>query len=55
VFGLRDRVIAAGIDAGETSDGSPGPNVEMRVDDSDGYVLVIARPRPNQADGKQHA
>jgi catechol 2,3-dioxygenase-like lactoylglutathione lyase family enzyme len=40
---LRDRLLAAGIDAGEIEDGSPGPREEMRVADPDGYVLMIAQ------------
>jgi catechol 2,3-dioxygenase-like lactoylglutathione lyase family enzyme len=39
---LRARLLAAGIDAGEIEDGSPGPREEMRVIDPDGYVLMIA-------------
>ena len=41
--GLRERLLAAGIDAGEILDGSPGPEAEMRVVDRDGYVLMIAQ------------
>jgi catechol 2,3-dioxygenase-like lactoylglutathione lyase family enzyme len=40
---LRDQLLAAGIDAGEINDGSPGPREEMRVTDPDGYVLMIAQ------------
>jgi catechol 2,3-dioxygenase-like lactoylglutathione lyase family enzyme len=40
---LRDQLLAAGIDAGEIEDGSPGPREEMRVTDPDGYVLMIAQ------------
>jgi len=40
---LRDQLIAAGIDAGQIEDGSPGPSEEMRVTDPDGYVLMIAQ------------
>jgi ketosteroid isomerase-like protein/catechol 2,3-dioxygenase-like lactoylglutathione lyase family enzyme len=43
LFGLRDRLLAAGIEAGEIHDGRPGPAVEMRLVDPDGYVLVIAQ------------
>lgn len=43
LFGLRERLIAAGIDAGEITDGRPGPNQEMRLEDPDGYVLMIAQ------------
>jgi ketosteroid isomerase-like protein/catechol 2,3-dioxygenase-like lactoylglutathione lyase family enzyme len=41
--GLRARLLAAGIKAGEIEDGSPGPSEEMRVLDPDGYVLMIAQ------------
>ncbi|MBN9622991.1 MAG: nuclear transport factor 2 family protein [Actinobacteria bacterium] len=41
--GLRERLLAAGIEAGEIEDGSPGPSEEMRVLDPDGYVLMIAQ------------
>ncbi len=40
---LRDQLLAAGIDAGEIKDGTPGPREEMRVTDPDGYVLMIAQ------------
>jgi catechol 2,3-dioxygenase-like lactoylglutathione lyase family enzyme len=40
---LRDQLLAAGIDAGQIEDGSPGPREEMRVTDPDGYVLMIAQ------------
>jgi ketosteroid isomerase-like protein/catechol 2,3-dioxygenase-like lactoylglutathione lyase family enzyme len=43
LFGLRDRLIAAGVDAGEITDGRPGPNAEMRLEDPDGYVLMVAQ------------
>lgn len=43
LFGLRERLIAADIDAGEITDGRPGPNAEMRVADPDGYVLMVAQ------------
>ena len=45
---LRDRLSAAGIDAGEIVDGRPGPAVEMRVEDPDGYVLMIAQTEPDE-------
>jgi ketosteroid isomerase-like protein len=32
LFGLRDRLIAAGIQAGEIVNGAPGPNAEMRLE-----------------------
>jgi ketosteroid isomerase-like protein len=40
---LRDQLLAAGIDAGEIEDGSPGPRQEMRLIDPDGYELMIAQ------------
>ncbi|MGA2008603.1 MAG: VOC family protein [Solirubrobacteraceae bacterium] len=40
---LRDQLLAAGIDASEINDGSPGPREEIRVTDPDGYVLMIAQ------------
>jgi ketosteroid isomerase-like protein len=43
LFGLRERLIAAGIDAGEIVDGRPGPSAEMRLQDPDGYVLMVAQ------------
>ena len=42
LFGLRERLVAAGVDAGEIVDGRPGPSAEMRVVDPDGYVLMVA-------------
>lgn len=41
--GLRDHLVAHGVAAGEIVDGSPGPRNEMRVEDPDGYVLMIAQ------------
>jgi ketosteroid isomerase-like protein/catechol 2,3-dioxygenase-like lactoylglutathione lyase family enzyme len=43
LFGLRERLITTGIDAGEIVNGASGPNAEMRVKDPDGYVLMIAQ------------
>jgi hypothetical protein len=40
---LRGRLVAAGIEAGEIEDGTPGPTEEMRVIDPDGYALMIAQ------------
>lgn len=51
LFGLRERLIAAGIDAGEITDGRPGPNAEMRLEDPDGYVLMVAQLDVAPADG----
>lgn len=43
---LRDRLRSAGMHAGEIADGSPGPRRELRVDDPDGYCLMIAETEP---------
>jgi hypothetical protein len=43
LFGLRERLIATGIQAGEIVNWAPGPNAEMRVTDPDGYVLMVAQ------------
>ena len=43
LFGLRERLMAAGVEAGEIMDGRPGPNAEMRLEDPDGYVLIVAQ------------
>jgi len=40
---LRDQLLAAGIEAGEIQDGTPGPKQEMRLVDPDGYVLMVAQ------------
>jgi Glyoxalase-like domain len=40
---LRERLLAAGVSAGEIVDGSPGPRKEMRVADPDGYCLMVAQ------------
>lgn len=40
---LRGQLLAAGIEAGEIVDGSPGPAEEMRIVDPDGYVSMVAR------------
>ena len=41
--GLREQILAAGIDVGEIVDGTPGPRQEMRLTDPDGYVLMVAQ------------
>jgi len=43
---LRGQLVAAGIDAGEIEDGTPGPREEMELRDPDGYVLKIAQIEP---------
>jgi catechol 2,3-dioxygenase-like lactoylglutathione lyase family enzyme len=48
LFGLRDRLVAASVDAGEIRDGTPGPKMEMRLEDPDGYVLMIAQSEDEQ-------
>ena len=40
---LRGHLISRGVPAGEIRDGTPGPRQEMRVEDPDGYVLMIAQ------------
>lgn len=40
---LREQLLAAGIEAGQIEDGSPGPRQEMQVADPDGYVLMVAQ------------
>ena len=40
--GLREHLRANGAVPSEIVDGSPGPSAEMRVDDPDGYCLMIA-------------
>ncbi len=52
---LRERLLGAGIDAGEIEDGTPGPRQQMQLTDPDGYVLMVAqtepqdKPRPDTA------
>jgi hypothetical protein len=40
---LRDHLVAAGAGPGQIVDGSPGPREELRIDDPDGYRLMIAQ------------
>jgi predicted enzyme related to lactoylglutathione lyase len=40
--GLRERLIANGVAAREITTGGPGPDRQMRVDDPDGYCLIVA-------------
>ena len=47
--GLREQILAAGIDVGEIVDGTPGPRHEMRLTDPDGYVLMVAQVEPSDA------
>jgi uncharacterized glyoxalase superfamily protein PhnB len=46
---LREQMLAAGIDVGAITDGTPGPRQEMRLTDPDGYVLMVAQVEPSQA------
>jgi hypothetical protein len=46
LFALRERLVADFIDFGEIVDGSPGPSAEMRLEDPDGYILMIAQIEP---------
>jgi predicted lactoylglutathione lyase len=41
--GLREHLVANGVEAGAIVDGTPGPREEMRVNDPDGYCLMIAQ------------
>lgn len=41
--GLRDHLVAHGLQPSEIVDGAPGPREEMRVDDPDGYCLMVAQ------------
>jgi ketosteroid isomerase-like protein len=45
--GLQQHLRAHGHRAGPIRDGAPGPREEMRVQDPDGYVLMIARRLTN--------
>jgi hypothetical protein len=47
---LREQLIAAGIEAGEIEDGSPGPREEMRVTNPDGYGLMVAQIESEDTD-----
>jgi catechol 2,3-dioxygenase-like lactoylglutathione lyase family enzyme len=39
---LRDRLVAAALTPGEITTGGPGPDRQMRVEDPDGYCLMVA-------------
>ena len=47
--GLREQLLADGINVGEILDGTPGPREEMRLTDPDGYVLMVAQVGPPEA------
>ncbi len=40
---LREQLLAAGADAGDIEDGTPGPREQMRLVDPDGYELIVAQ------------
>lgn len=44
---LRDHLVGHGIAAGEIFDGTPAPKRQLRLDDPDGYVLMIAEIEPD--------
>jgi catechol 2,3-dioxygenase-like lactoylglutathione lyase family enzyme len=46
---LRNRLLQAGIDAGEISHDGAIPAGEMRVGDPDGYVLIVAQSEEGTA------
>jgi len=46
---LRTQLLDSGIDAGEITDGTPGPREELRLTDPDGYILMVAQIEPNGA------
>jgi catechol 2,3-dioxygenase-like lactoylglutathione lyase family enzyme len=39
---LRERLVAGGVAPGEITTGGPGPDRQMRVEDPDGYCLMVA-------------
>lgn len=41
--GLHSDLHARGVAVGEIVDGSPGPPREFRLEDPDGYVLIVAQ------------
>jgi hypothetical protein len=51
LFAMRKRLVAAGVDAGEIHNGRPGPRLEMRLEDPDGYVLMVAQIEKHQVSG----
>jgi ketosteroid isomerase-like protein/catechol 2,3-dioxygenase-like lactoylglutathione lyase family enzyme len=51
LFALRERLVADGVDAGPIVDGTPGPSAELRLEDPDGYVLMIAQIEPGAVFG----
>jgi hypothetical protein len=40
--GLRARLVAGGVPAGEITTGGPGPDRQLELVDPDGYVLMLA-------------
>lgn len=49
---LREQLIAAGIEAGEIEDGSPGSRQEMRITDPDGYCSWSPKSRRRTPRGR---
>jgi uncharacterized glyoxalase superfamily protein PhnB len=45
---LRAQLLANGVEAGETEDGTPAPKEQMKVTDPDGYVLMVAQIDPEE-------
>lgn len=41
--GLHSGLREAGVQVGEVVDGSPGPPREFRLEDPDGYLLIVAQ------------
>jgi ketosteroid isomerase-like protein/catechol 2,3-dioxygenase-like lactoylglutathione lyase family enzyme len=52
LFSLRERLVTDGVDAVEIVDGTPGPSAEMRLEDPDGYVLMVAQIEPGAVIGE---
>jgi hypothetical protein len=44
----RKQLLAAGTDAGEIGDGTPGPQQQLRLADSGGSVLMVAQIGPTE-------
>ena len=40
---LRDHLLSNGMHPGPIRDGTPGPKQQLRIDDPDGYCLMIAQ------------
>jgi ketosteroid isomerase-like protein len=48
VTGLNEIVEGSEKLLGEITDGRPGPSAEMRLEDPDGYVLIVAQLESSQ-------